>query len=71
MKVSEIQNKTIIITGATKPERFKESDAEFNLGCAVGAIATLESGVYIVMNGRVYPWEKCMRDPESGLFKEM
>jgi L-asparaginase len=69
-KVSETQNKTIVITGATKPERFKESDAEFNLGCAVGAVATLETGVYIVMNGRVYPWDKCRRDEVSGEFIE-
>ena len=70
-KVSEVQNKTIVITGATKPERFKESDAEFNLGCAVGAISELEPGVFIAMNGRVYPWEKCRRDDATGEFIEI
>ena len=69
-RVSEINDKTIVITGATKPERFKESDAEFNLGCAVGAISELSSGIYIVMNGGVYPWDRCRRDENTGVFVE-
>ena len=69
-KVSEVQNKAIVITGATKPERFKESDAEFNLGCAVGAISELKPGVFIIMNGRVYSWEKCTRNEKTGVFVE-
>jgi L-asparaginase len=43
--------KTIVLTGAMKPERFKDSDADFNLGLAVGAVSTLENGVYIALNG--------------------
>jgi L-asparaginase len=69
-KVSEINDKTIVITGAIKPERFKESDAEFNLGCAIGAISELKPGVFIIMNGKVYLWEKCTRDEATGEFIE-
>lgn len=67
-KLSEVKDKTIVFTAARKPEKFKDSDAEFNLGCAIGAIHTLENGLYIVMHGRVYPWNKCKRDQKTGQF---
>jgi L-asparaginase len=46
--------KTIVLTGALNPARFRDSDAVFNIGCAVGALQGLEPGVYIVMNGCVW-----------------
>ena len=57
--LSDIPNKLIVLTGASQPYRFRESDAEFNIGVAIGALNTLERGVYIAMNGRVYEWDKC------------
>ncbi len=64
-----IPNKVIILTGASQPYRFRESDAEFNIGVAIGALNTLESGVYIAMNGRVYEWDKCKK-ADNGMFVE-
>ena len=69
-KLSDITNKTIILTGALLPERFSNSDAAFNIGVAVGAINVLQNGVYIAMNGRIYPWDKCERDSATGWFIE-
>ena len=57
--LSTIKNKAIVITGASQPYKFRESDAEFNIGVAIGALNLVESGVYIAMNGRVYEWNKC------------
>lgn len=57
--LSDIQDKVIVLTGASQPYRFRESDAEFNIGVAFGALNVLSRGVYIAMNGRVYPWDKC------------
>jgi L-asparaginase len=51
-----------------RPEKFSDSDASFNIGVAVGALNVLESGVYIAMNGRVYPWDKCKRNIKTGQF---
>ena len=48
-----IKGKTIILKGAARPERFKDSDADFNLGTAVGAINNLSEGVYIAMKGEI------------------
>ncbi len=69
-KLSAIDNKVIILTGALLPERFSNSDAPFNLGVAIGAANVLESGVYIAMNGRIYSWDKCGRDMDTGWFIE-
>ena len=39
--LATIPGKTIVLTGALNPARFRGSDAEFNIGTAVGAV-TLE-----------------------------
>ncbi|HEX7338675.1 MAG TPA: asparaginase domain-containing protein [Rhodanobacteraceae bacterium] len=49
-----LTDKVIVLTGALNPAKFEGSDAVFNIGCAVGAVQTLESGVWIAMNGRVW-----------------
>ena len=56
--LASIPGKTIVLTGALNPARFRGSDAEFNIGTAVGAVQSLPAGVYIAMNGRI-------RDPAS------
>jgi L-asparaginase len=50
-----IAGKTIVLTGALQPARFADSDAEFNLGLAIGAAQALPTGVYIAANGQVFP----------------
>jgi L-asparaginase len=69
-KLSSIRGKVIVLTGAMKPERFVDSDASFNVGTAVGAVNVLQRGVYIAMNGRIYPWNKVKRNSHTGQFVE-
>jgi L-asparaginase len=57
-KLSTIKNKTVVITGARLPEKFYDSDAEFNVGMAVAAAQILPHGVYIALYGLVTPWDK-------------
>lgn len=52
--LQNIPDKTIVLTGALNPARFRDSDAIFNIGCAVGAAQALPPGVYISMNGKVW-----------------
>ena len=52
--LQNVPDKTIVLTGALNPARFRDSDAIFNIGCAVGAAQTLPPGVYIAMNGKVW-----------------
>ena len=54
-----IKDKTIVMVGTIMPECVKGSDAEFNLGVAVGAVNVLPHGVYIAMSGRVYNYNEC------------
>jgi L-asparaginase len=60
-------DKTVVVTGAARPRRMRDSDADLNLGTAIGAVRTLDSGVYIAMNGRVYPRDE-VEKAEDGQF---
>lgn len=55
---SSVEAKTIVLTGAMLPEKFVTSDAEFNVGMAVGAVQTLPHGIYIALYGRIVPWQE-------------
>ena len=66
--LKEIKNKTIIITGAMRPERFSNSDAAVNIGVAIGAVQSLSKGIYVAMNGIVIPHHKVKRNKETGQF---
>lgn len=63
-----INDKVVILTGAIRPERFSDSDAEFNLGCAVGAVFNLVPGIYVAMFGIVKSYNEIKRDKETGRF---
>jgi L-asparaginase len=49
-----IAGKTIVLTGAMQPARFRSTDALFNVSAALTAAQTLPPGVYIAMNGRIF-----------------
>ena len=51
-------NKTIVFTGAMIPYKFGSSDGLFNFGGALALAQTLPYGVYIVMNGRCFEWDR-------------
>ncbi len=61
--------KTIVLTGAMVPYIFSNSDAVFNLGCAVTAVQLLPRGVFIAMNGMVFPWDGVRKNREKGVFE--
>ncbi|HEY9117855.1 MAG TPA: asparaginase domain-containing protein, partial [Roseivirga sp.] len=67
--LGNISHKTIVLTGAYRPERFVNSDAAFNIGVAIGVLNTLEEGTFIAMNGRVYPAGNVRKHPDTGKFE--
>jgi L-asparaginase len=69
-QLSVLKDKTIILTGAFIPERFKDSDADFNVGCAIGAIEYVPLGVYVAMNGMVYRYNEVKRNIKTGKFEK-
>ena len=52
--LEDIKEKTIVLTGAMQPARFKKTDAIFNSGFAYAAALSLENGVYIAMSGQIF-----------------
>ena len=64
-----LSNKVIVLTGSMTPARFRTSDAEFNIGCAVGALLSQQPGVYIAMNGRVFDGLHVRKNRELGRFE--
>ena len=64
-----IEGKTIVLTGAMQPARFKNSDAEFNTGFALAAVQLLKPGVYIAMNGEIFIADKVRKDRDKGCFE--
>ncbi|HTI69772.1 MAG TPA: asparaginase domain-containing protein [Candidatus Limnocylindria bacterium] len=62
---------TVVLTGALQPTRMRDSDAEFNLGGAIIAAQTSTPGVYIVMHGQLFAWNKCQKNPVTGQFEQI
>ncbi len=65
-----ISGKTIVLTGALNPAKFRGSDAIFNIGGAVAAAQTLPPGVYIFMSGRVFDARKVRKNRDKNRFEE-
>lgn len=70
-KPSLLKQKTIILMGAMVPYTVNNSDATFNLGFALGAVSTINSGIYIAMNGQVFPWDKVQKNREKMIFETL
>ena len=64
-----IKNKTIVLTGAMIPFAFGSSDGLFNLGSALAFCQSLTHGVYICMNGNLFPWDNVRKNKAKGLFE--
>jgi L-asparaginase len=63
--------KTIVLVGAMVPYTFSNSDGLFNLGLAFGAVQLLPAGVFIAMNGRIFPWNAVRKNAAQGVFESI
>ena len=64
-----IRGKTIVLTGALTPARFRTTDAVFNMGMAVAAVQTAKPGVYIAMSGQVFEANRVRKNREENRFE--
>ena len=64
-----VKDKTIVLLGAMIPFSLKDSDALFNLGCAMTAVQCLDPGVFITMNGRIFTWDDVKKNKQKGIFE--
>ncbi|OHD11504.1 MAG: asparaginase [Spirochaetes bacterium GWB1_48_6] len=63
-----VEGKTIVLTGAMIPYKFGSSDGLFNLGSALAFVQTLEKGVYVAMNGKIFPASQVTKNKSTGEF---
>lgn len=66
-----VAGKTIVLTGALHPARFRHSDAEFNVGMALAAVQTCPPGVWIAINGRVFDGLKVRKNRDANRFEDL
>ena len=64
-----IKDKTIALFGAMIPYTFGNSDALFNFGTALAAVQSLQHGVYVAMNGIIFPYNNVRKNREEGYFE--
>ncbi len=65
-----VRGRTIVLTGAMVPFSVTHSDALFNFGFAIAAARLLPYGVYVAMNGCVFPWDRVEKNRAAGWFEE-
>lgn len=69
LMLADIPARTMVLTGALNPARFRDSDAVFNIGCAVGAVQTLPHGAWIAMNGCIWDPKKVRKNRDKNRFE--
>jgi L-asparaginase len=66
-----LEGKTIVLTGALSPARFKSTDAVFNVGMAVAVAQVAPPGVYIAMSGQVFEAGAVRKNRQQNRFEQL
>jgi L-asparaginase len=66
-----IAGKTIVLTGAMQPARFRFTDAIYNIASAITAVQLLPEGAWIAMNGQCFDPEKTRKNVEMNRFETL
>lgn len=66
-----VAGKTIVLTGAMQPARFRFTDAIYNIASAITAVQLLPEGVWVVMNGRCFDPEKSWKNVAMNRFEDL
>lgn len=68
--LDRIPEKTVVLTGAMQPAKFRYTDAVFNIGAAVTAVQLLPPGIFIAMNGRIFDPHNSRKNVDLNRFEE-
>jgi len=68
-RLEEIKDKTIVLTGAMQPARFRNTDAIFNIGYAIAAAQHLPHGIYLAMNGQIFTPDAVQKNRSAAQFE--
>lgn len=66
--LSDLKGKKIVLTGALAPAKFQNSDAIFNIGCAIAAVQTVANGAWVIMNGKVWNPKEVAKNRDENRF---
>lgn len=66
-----LTGKTVVFTGAMIPYAFGSSDGLFNLGSALSFAQVLPPGVYVAMNGQIFPWDQVRKNRDTATFERV
>ena len=69
--LAAIPGKTMVLTGALSPARFKTTDAVFNVGMAVAAVQTVDPGVYLAISGQIFEAGNVRKNREENRFERI
>lgn len=65
-----MSDRRIVLFGAMRPLRFKDTDGLFNAAFALGALNTCDSGVYIAMSGQLFTPDQVQKNRDAGRFEQ-
>jgi L-asparaginase len=68
---TDSSDKTIVFIGAMQPARMRNSDAPFNVGFALAAVQLLPAGIYIAMNGQIFPYDQVIKNRQAECFESI
>ena len=71
LAAANLQDKTVVLTGAMVPYAFGSSDGLFNLGSALSFVQVLPPGVYVAMNGQHFRWDRVRKNKTTGVFERV
>ena len=69
-EAAEAKGKTVVFVGSLSPALHRVTDADFNVGFALAAVQTLGPGVYVTMNGQVFPYDHVRKNRDANRFEE-
>lgn len=69
--LANLKARTIVLTGALSPARFRSTDAVFNVGMAVAAAQVAPPGVYIAMSGQVFTAGEVRKNRAENRFEKL
>ncbi len=69
--LTDLDGRTIVLTGALSPARFRSTDAVFNVGMAVAAVQVATPGVYLAMNGKIFRAGEVRKNRDENRFEKV
>ncbi|MBL7978503.1 MAG: asparaginase [Bacteroidetes Order II. Incertae sedis bacterium] len=62
-------SRVIVLVGSLSPARFRNTDAVFNIGFAMGVVQAFERGVYVSMNGCIFHPDHVVKNRAANRFE--